>query len=118
MTRYACCEHCVNDLAHAEGGHFASCPVPACGMVPSKAGREGDQPLPIPNDGPYIQHLVQIDLIARQALGKSRYGVDGLQPHNGRDMLRDAYDEAMDLCVYLRACIYERDNPRQDKDSQ
>lgn len=29
---------------------------------------------------------------------------------NGRDALLDAYQEALDLVVYLRQVIYERDN--------
>jgi len=32
-----------------------------------------------------------------------------LVPHNGRDALRDAYEEALDLCQYLRQALYERD---------
>jgi hypothetical protein len=93
--------------------HTSGCPVPDCGQItPLKAGRAGDQPLPVPNSLPHIQDLVHADLQERQQLGESRYGVPGLQPYNGRDMLWDAYDEAMDLCVYLRACIYERDNTR------
>ncbi|WP_157368065.1 hypothetical protein [Alloactinosynnema sp. L-07] len=72
--------------------------------------RAGDQPLPVPNDRPSVQSLVRADLDAREKLGVSRYGT-ALQAHNGRDMLRDAYDEAMDLTTYLRGVIEERDNP-------
>ena len=32
-----------------------------------------------------------------------------LQAFNGRDSLKDAYEEALDLCVYLRTAIYEKD---------
>jgi hypothetical protein len=32
-----------------------------------------------------------------------------LQPHNGRDCLMDAYQEALDLAMYLRQAIFERD---------
>jgi hypothetical protein len=32
-----------------------------------------------------------------------------LQPFNGRDRLQDVYEEALDLLVHLRLCIYERD---------
>ena len=32
-----------------------------------------------------------------------------LQAFNGRDALRDAYEEALDLCQYLRQALYERD---------
>lgn len=71
--------------------------------------REGDQPLPQQNDLPAIQDLVKQDVEERKAIGLKRYGTL-LQPHNGRDMLLDAYQEALDLCIYLRGCLYERDN--------
>lgn len=72
--------------------------------------RDGDQPLPKPSLDPCIQDLVQDDIAARKAVGIQRYGTP-LQPHNGRDTLRDAYEEALDLAMYLRQAIYERDNP-------
>lgn len=80
--------------------------------VPTKQ-RPGDQPLPVKNDLPCIQDLVIADIEARKQVGISRYGTT-LQPHNQRDALQDAYDEAMDLCVYLKQCIYERDNPKEN----
>jgi len=67
------------------------------------------QPPPIKNDGPPIQDLVIGDVYTRKAIGLERYGTY-LQAHNGRDMLRDAYEEALDLCIYLRGALYERDN--------
>lgn len=72
--------------------------------------RPGDQRLPVVNDHPIIQNLVMEDIAVRLEVGIERYGT-GLQPHNGRDMLRDAYEEALDLATYLRGRIYERDNP-------
>lgn len=66
------------------------------------------QPNPQPNDQPACWDLVQLDMQARDAMGKLRYGTR-LQPHNGRDVLRDAYEEALDLTVYLRQAIFERD---------
>lgn len=67
------------------------------------------QPAPTPNDLPPVWGLVLADMAARDDLGRRRYGVP-LQPHNGRDALRDAYEEALDLVVYLRQAIYERDD--------
>lgn len=66
------------------------------------------QPAPVPNDLPAVWGLVMNDMAARDRVGEKRYGVR-LQPHNGRDALRDAYEEALDLTVYLRQAIYERD---------
>lgn len=69
------------------------------------------QPLPVGNDLPVIHHLVQQDLEERLQLGIRRYG-QPLQPHNGRNALRDAYEESLDLCVYLRSALYEQENPK------
>lgn len=69
-----------------------------------------EQPAPVANDLPAVWGLVMKDMIDRDQTGRQRYGVP-LQPHNGRDALRDAYEEALDLAVYLRQAIYERDNP-------
>jgi hypothetical protein len=70
--------------------------------------REGDQPLPLSNDLPAIQDLVLADIEARKAIGIKRYG-QLLKPHDGRDNLRDLYEELMDACIYARKAIYERD---------
>lgn len=66
-----------------------------------------EQPMPTPNDRPSIQSLVRADLDAREQVGIERYGTP-LQPHNGRDALRDAYEEALDLCCYLKQVMVER----------
>lgn len=52
--------------------------------------------------------LVVEDMKTRDHEGLEKYGVR-LQAHNGRDVLLDAYQEALDLAVYLRQAIYERD---------
>jgi hypothetical protein len=67
-----------------------------------------EQSAPVANDQPAVWPLVVADMTARDAEGRRKYGVP-LQPHNGRDVLIDAYQEALDLCVYLRQAIYERD---------
>lgn len=66
------------------------------------------QPAPEENELPEVWALVIRDMTERDADGKRKYGV-GLQPHNGRDALVDAYQEALDLAVYLRQALYERD---------
>lgn len=70
--------------------------------------RDGDQPLPVANDEPCVQDAVIADVERRRVLGIARYGT-ALQPHNGRDALRDAYEEALDLACYLKQAIMERD---------
>lgn len=52
--------------------------------------------------------LVMADMQARDAMGAAKYG-QRLAAHDGRDALRDAYQEALDLAVYLRKAMYERD---------
>lgn len=71
--------------------------------------RPGDQLLPVPNKNESIHSLVIEDIKARKELGISRYGT-ALQAHNGRDALKDAYEEALDLACYLRQAIEERDS--------
>jgi len=66
------------------------------------------QPMPTPTTGPAIADLVLADLGERDRLGQRTYGTR-LQAHNGRDALRDAYEEALDLALYLRQAIAERD---------
>jgi len=81
---------------------------------------------PVANDGPKMWDLVIADVStmgeplmfsprhsaviadmrARDAEGVRRYGVP-LQAHNGRPCLIDAYQEALDLTVYLRQAIEE-----------
>jgi hypothetical protein len=67
-----------------------------------------DQPVPVwQANGTAIQDLVIQDMRERKAIGEARYGTP-LQAHNGRDALVDAYQEALDLCCYLRQAIEER----------
>lgn len=66
-----------------------------------------DQPPPTPNDFPGVWMMVIEDMEHRDLVGRERYGTP-LQP-NGRDALKDAYAEALDLVVYLRQAIFERD---------
>ncbi len=67
-----------------------------------------DQPPPSRNDLPAVWPLVLADMHERDKIGRQRYGTP-LQPFNGRDALADAYQEALDLAVYLRQALYERD---------
>ena len=74
------------------------------------------QPAPVRNESRPVWHLVIEDMLARDEGGREKYGTP-LQANNGRDVLMDAYEEALDLCVYLRQAIEERkasrdpDNP-------
>ena len=65
-----------------------------------------EQPKP-KGEGPEIVGLVIKDLQARAEVGEKRYG-EKLKPFNGRNGLLDAYQEALDLVMYLRQCLYEK----------
>lgn len=56
--------------------------------------------------------LVHDDLEARNRVGRREYG-GSLLTNNGRDALWDAYEEALDLVVYLRQAIWERDHEEE-----
>lgn len=76
-----------------------------------------EQPPPTHRPGvPSVQSAVRDDLEVREALGIHRYGTS-LQPGNGRDALRDALEEAMDLVCYLKQALIERDGATVDETS-
>lgn len=54
-----------------------------------------------------VLSLVLADLTQRVSTGEAEYG-EPLTTHNGRDALQDAYEEVLDLCLYLRQAIEER----------
>lgn len=70
-----------------------------------------EQPMPIKNERPPVWDSVIEDIRIRDQVGRHRYGTP-LQPFNGRDALIDAYEEALDLVVYLKQAILERDARR------
>ena len=70
--------------------------------------REGDQPLPTPNDNAHVHDLVILDFAERKNIGTIRYGTP-LQAFNGRSALRDAYEEVLDLTAYLRQVMLEHE---------
>lgn len=67
--------------------------------------RPGDQVIP-DGDESLIddQQLLIDDITARRQVGIERYG-QGHRPFNGRDTLRDFYEEQLDGLVYLRSIV-------------
>lgn len=65
------------------------------------------QPLPTPGQEVVLFHVLD-DFKRRAEMGKAQYGTY-LETFNGRDALIDAYQEALDLCMYLKQAIMERD---------
>lgn len=66
------------------------------------------QPAPTPSDAASAHDLVIADVGQRKAHGLREYGTP-LQAGNGRDHLRDFYEEQLDGVAYLRAHLDERD---------
>ncbi len=76
-----------------------------------------EQPMPTPNEHPASWDLVLQDIASsykgpvyreicddinsRDAMGEKKYKTR-LKPFNGRDSLQDAYEESLDLTVYLK----------------
>lgn len=59
-----------------------------------------------------IWNLVIEDMRERDRIGMERYGKP-LVAGSGRDALQDAYEESLDMCVYLRQAIEDRDKARK-----
>jgi hypothetical protein len=77
---------------------------------PSPPTARADQPVSQPppvEDAMPIQILVMQDIQARMEHGITKYGT-ALMPFNGRDGIQDAYEEALDLAVYIRQCVEEQ----------
>jgi len=55
-----------------------------------------------------VWDLVRADIDFRDRVGTKTYKRP-LTPFNGKDALWEAYEEALDLVVYLRQFIYEQD---------
>lgn len=93
------------------------------------------QPAPIATAGPSVWQLVMADvrdpekipggmvpfvypgimlatMAEREQFGLKKYGVP-VQAHNGRDALIDAVQEALDLIVYLKQALIEKELPKQ-----
>jgi hypothetical protein len=74
---------------------------------------ERDQVAPVPNNYPSCHDLVVADMEERKMFGFGKYG-SLLQPRNGRSFLRDAYEEVLDLAVYLRGKLEEERMDREE----
>lgn len=90
--------------------------VPVSEQVTTPAGlrpiREGDQNYPTKNSLPSMHEKAREDLEARKRLGIQRYGT-ALQPANGRDAIRDAYEEALDGAAYGAQAVWEQEHPEE-----
>jgi hypothetical protein len=69
-------------------------------------GMSTPEPAPQKSSHPPVWDMVLDDMRERDRSGRAKYG-EPLSPFNGRRALVDAYQEALDLVVYLRQAIYE-----------
>ena len=68
---------------------------------------DANKPQPAPTQGQVdVTNEVIKDLADRAEFGERKYGTR-LQTHNGRRGIEDAYQEALDLCCYLKQIILE-----------
>jgi len=74
-------------------------------FVSAEDAATAKQPAPKGSGNP-ILGMVLADLTNRALEGKEKYG-EPLLAHNGRNPLWDAYQEALDLAMYLRQAIEE-----------
>ncbi|MGL5552656.1 MAG: hypothetical protein ACRDCV_10145 [Plesiomonas shigelloides] len=74
--------------------------------ITTKSAATAIQPAPSGSGNP-ILGMVLADLTNRALEGKEKYG-EPLKANNGRKPLWDAYQEALDLCMYLRQMIEEQ----------
>jgi hypothetical protein len=65
------------------------------------------------NVGERIAPLVANDILQREQFGIKKYG-QPLCTDSGRDALWDAYQEALDLCMYLRQRIEQEKRTHDD----
>ena len=69
---------------------------------------------PMPIQGKVIVlDLVKKDLEDRAIMGNEKYGTY-LMTHNGRNALMDAYQECLDLAMYLRQLLFEQEENNKD----
>lgn len=72
------------------------------------------QPHPKRGGGTVVVDVVLADIMERAKAGKQKYGTY-LETNNGRDPLWDAYQEAIDLVMYLRQALLERECGASDE---
>lgn len=68
---------------------------------------QSPQPNPYPGKVNVVDYVIR-DIEERVKLGEQKYGTR-LQTFNGRNALIDAYQEALDLVMYLRQKLLEEE---------
>lgn len=102
--KYKACPICHGLGYTRPGPGYTTLNCKSCGAS-GKVRDDGDHQ-PAPDS---VWATVIRDMAGRDAVGLRKYGRP-LQAGDGRDTLWDAYEEALDLAVYLRKAIIERDS--------
>ncbi len=72
-------------------------------------GGDHHTPEPTPTgNGRIVLDEVMKDLKERARVGREKYGTP-LKTNNGRRALVDAYQEALDMCMYLKQALMEQE---------
>ncbi len=75
--------------------------------------RKASRPQPPPaGNGKIVYTEVLKDIKERVQAGKQKYGTN-LKTNNGREALWDAYQEAIDLVMYLKQALMENENENE-----
>lgn len=102
-----------NMIPHGDRLHECT---PGCPEAPREELRQrpGDQALPTGDETlADDQSLLIQDIEERRQLGIQRYG-QGHRPFNGRNTLRDVYEEQLDLLVYLRSIVRMAETTKEE----
>jgi hypothetical protein len=114
----------VGDAINNSLTAIVQCPdCTGTGMIPYRTSIIQIEPAttiqkpPEENDGTVVLDRVLKDFQDRAEVGKARYGTY-LKTNNGREALVDAYQEAMDLVMYLKQELMERETVQDEINSR
>lgn len=107
------CQFCLDRISSHSPEGIASCRL----ARQARGQRQWGEPAPTAHDEtlPIVHELVRADLLSRLEFGVAKYGTE-LRPRNGRNALRDAYEEVLDMAVYLRQALWEQEHPAEQVD--
>jgi hypothetical protein len=107
------CQFCHAPLSDHSPAELASCDLD----LGRRDVRRWGEPAPTVHDEslPIVHELVRADLLSRLEFGVAKYG-QPLRPRNSRNALKDAYEEALDLCCYLAQALWEQEHPADQVD--
>lgn len=109
MTDSLLCTHINEFMQPCPCLDTCMCRQYACKEQAKYLTDSSSQPPPRASALPYVKDLVMKDIFERGEFGRAKYNTY-LQPFNGRDVLKDTYQELLDATFYIRQLIYERDN--------